>query len=73
VNSDLFEGADRVTSTVLVACLEDVMGGGVVAGTLQDTSASLKLKLEGGVVYREFHVFGEFCLIEKANIRLELA
>jgi len=50
VNSDLFEGVDRVTSTVLVACLEAVMGGGVVASTLPDTSASLKLSFEGEVV-----------------------
>ena len=73
MNSDLFEGVDRVTSTVLVACLEAVMGGGVVASTLPDTSASLKLSFEGEVVYREFHVFCEFCLIEKANIKFELA
>ena len=34
MNSDLFEGADRIASMILVASSEAVMGGEVVAGTL---------------------------------------
>ena len=50
MNSHLFEGADRIARMSLLASLEAVMGGGVVASTLPDTSASLKLSFEGEVV-----------------------
>ena len=72
MNSDLFEGADRIARMILVASSEAVMGGEVVAGTLPDASASLKLFLKGGFVQREFNIFGDFTLIEETDIRFEL-